>query len=60
MSKFPWHCVKFPDNSLTLRNLISPWHFPDGYEPWGGLSHQEKNIILQEINQGNDKINVFR
>ena len=34
MSKFPWHFVKFPDNSLTLRNFISPWHFPDGYEPW--------------------------
>ena len=34
MSKFPWHSVKFPDNSLTLRNFISPWHFPDGYEPW--------------------------
>ena len=33
MSKFPWHFVKFPDNSLTLRNFISPWHFPDGYEP---------------------------
>ena len=33
MSKFPWHSVKFPDNSLTLRNFISPWHFPDGYEP---------------------------
>ena len=35
MSKFPWHSAKFPDNSLTLRNFISPWHFPDGYEPCG-------------------------
>ena len=33
MSKFPWHSVKFPDNSLILRNFIYPWHFPDGYEP---------------------------
>ena len=33
MSKLPWHSVKFPDNSLTLRHFISPWHFPDGYEP---------------------------
>ena len=33
MCKLPWHFVKFPDNSLTLRNFISPWHFPDGYEP---------------------------
>ena len=33
MQKLPWHFVKFPDNSLTLRNFISPWHFPDGYEP---------------------------
>ena len=37
MSKFPWHLVKFPDNSLTLRNFISLWHFPDGYEPWPAI-----------------------
>ena len=48
MSKFPWHFVKFPDNSLTLRNFISPWHFPDSYEPWPLSRHQYvKAIILQ-------------
>ena len=34
MSKFPWHFVKFPDNSLALRNVTSSWHFPNGYEPY--------------------------
>ena len=30
---FPWHNIKFPDNSLTLKNFKFPWHFPDAYEP---------------------------
>ena len=45
-SKIPWHfpdilakiqfsltIMKFPDNSLTLKNFKFPWHFPDAYEP---------------------------
>ena len=40
-------CQNFPDNSLTLRNFISPWHwhFPDGYEPW--LPLIESKITLR-------------
>ena len=47
MSKFPWHSVKFPDNSLTLRNFISPWHFPDGYEPCRGWKLQTRYINIE-------------
>ena len=49
MSKFPWHFVKFPDNSLTLRNFISPWHFPDGYEPWNGTDCLLKIAVLGKM-----------
>ena len=48
MPKFPWHFVKFPDISLTLRNFVSPWHFPDGYEPcpsiWVRARTQSKQV----------------
>ena len=30
---FPWHISEFPDNSLTLKKMKFPWHFPDMYEP---------------------------
>ena len=69
-SEIPWRFItilpnvkisltfsKFPDNSLTLRNFISPWHFPDGYEPCvcfvltlkilvaGGLRYHDAHMI---------------
>ena len=44
MSKFPWQ------NSLTipliLSNFISPWHFPDSYEPW--LRFHDIDGLVQE------------
>ena len=35
--KISWHFVKFPDNFLTLRKFISPWHFPNGYEHYNDV-----------------------
>ena len=49
MLEFPWHLVKFPDNSLTFRKFISPWHFPDGYEPWGCFSDHCSALLLGDI-----------
>ena len=36
---------KFPDFSLTLRKIISPWLFPDPYEPWLCLSEMQTRLV---------------
>ena len=32
--RIPWLLMKFPDFSLTLKNLFFPWLFPDLWQPW--------------------------
>ena len=43
--------MKFPDNSLTLKNFKFPWHFPDAYVPWRG-SNSIPFILGDLLNEG--------